>query len=124
MSKGSCGVGTIVIAVALAAPFLWTLPSTTDAEGYWHVGMLAALSVLVSLVWRAGVREWGSSGALLAVAAAPFTLVLLYGAVFLDLWPTPADSLGWFVIGFPVWIVVIAAVSGLTLRALEHSKPA
>jgi hypothetical protein len=122
MSTRSYRVGTVVIAVALAAPFLWTLPATTDADGYWHVGMLAALSVLVSLVWRAGVRAWGSSGALLAVAAAPFTLVLLYAAVFLDLWPTPADSLGWFVIGFPVWIVVIAAVSGLALRVLERRK--
>ena len=66
------GIGALVFFTLMAAPFC--LPLATwgiETRDYVHMGLLVAMSALMALLWWAGVRSWGSSGALLAVAALP-----------------------------------------------------
>lgn len=117
-------IGTITFIVLLAAPFcLLLVEPVRDPREYAHMGLLVALSAGVALLWRAGVRRWGPSGALLSVAAAPALLVILYGAVLLDLWPTPMGSFGFFVYGFPAWTAALGLLSIFVLEARERRGP-
>lgn len=112
---------TLAIFVLMAAPFCLPLAALgSEMRDYAHVSLLVAISALIALLWWAGVRRWGSSGALLSVAAAPVVLVVLLGAVLLDLWPTPEGSVGLFVFAFPAWVFTLGLISAFIVEKMER----
>lgn len=117
------GTRALVFFTLMAAPFCLPLAvSEFAARDYVHMGLLVVMSALVALLWWAGVRRWGYSGALLTVAAAPVLCILLLGAVFLGLWPTPEGSLGLFVFGYPAWALTLGLISALILGMMERRQ--
>lgn len=117
------GTGALVFFTLMAAPFCLPLAASgIETRDYAHIGLLVAMSALMALLWWAGVRRWGSSGALLTVAAAPVVLIILLGAVLLDLWPTPEGSLGLFVFGYPAWALILGLISTFVVGKMERRQ--
>lgn len=117
------GTGALVFFTLMAAPFCLPLAASgIETRDYVHMGLLVAMSAVVALLWWAGVRRWGPSGALLTVAAAPVVLVLLLSAVLLDLWPIPEGSLGLFVFGYPAWALTLGLISAFIVGRMERRQ--
>lgn len=109
----------LLVLLFLLAPFTMMTAPLSDLG---HKAWVVALSIFVAAVWRVSVARWGAGASLLAAGAAVPVLVVIQGALLLDLWPAPADSTGVFALAFPIWIVVVTLTAGGAVHLVQKRR--